>query len=152
MSDTQPLLSPEELSALSAAVDDGTLSVDTGYNLDAQVRKHDLTTEDSSLGINVASLDMINERFIRLFRLGMLEVLRTELQHVIGQIGDGHDILGAVSQRGEPDREDGEAVVEVEAEAACVDRSTEVTVGRRHHDQHQPGAARLIAHQTIAIA
>ena len=77
MSDTQPLLSPEELSALSAAVDDGTLSVDTGYNLDAQVRKHDLTTEDSSLGINVASLDMINERFIRLFRLGMLEVLRT---------------------------------------------------------------------------
>lgn len=77
MSDAQPLLSPEELSALSAAVDDGSLSVDTGYNLDAQVRKHDLTTEDSSLGINVASLDMINERFIRLFRLGMLEVLRT---------------------------------------------------------------------------
>jgi len=77
MSDAQPLLSAEELSALSAAVDDGSLSVDTGYNLDAQVRKHDLTTEDSSLGINVASLDMINERFIRLFRLGMLEVLRT---------------------------------------------------------------------------
>ena len=77
MSDAQPLLSVEELSALSAAVDDGSLSVDTGYNLDAQVRKHDLTTEDSSLGINVASLDMINERFIRLFRLGMMEVLRT---------------------------------------------------------------------------
>lgn len=77
MSEAQPLLSAEELSALSAAVDDGSLSVDTGYNLDAQVRKHDLTTEDSSLGINVASLDMINERFIRLFRLGMLEVLRT---------------------------------------------------------------------------
>ena len=41
------------------------------------VRKHDLAAEDSSLGVNVASLDMINERFIRLFRLGMLEVLRT---------------------------------------------------------------------------
>ena len=77
MSDSQPLLSPEELSALSAAVENGSMSVDTGYNVDAQVRKHDLTTEDSSLGINVASLDMINERFIRLFRLGMLEVLRT---------------------------------------------------------------------------
>jgi flagellar motor switch protein FliM len=77
MSEAQPLLSAEELSALSAAVDDGSMSVDTGYNLDAPVRKHDLTTEDSSLGINVASLDMINERFIRLFRLGMLEVLRT---------------------------------------------------------------------------
>lgn len=77
MSEVQPLLSAEELSALSAAVDNGTMSVDTGYNLDAPVRKHDLTTEDSSLGINVASLDMINERFIRLFRLGMMEVLRT---------------------------------------------------------------------------
>jgi flagellar motor switch protein FliM len=77
MSEVQPLLSAEELSALSAAVDNGSMSVDTGYNLDAPVRKHDLTTEDSSLGINVASLDMINERFIRLFRLGMMEVLRT---------------------------------------------------------------------------
>ena len=77
MADNQPLLSPEELAALSAAVDNGSLAVDTGFNVDANVRKHDLTSEDSSLGINVASLDMINERFIRLFRLGMLEVLRT---------------------------------------------------------------------------
>ncbi|TXI73064.1 MAG: flagellar motor switch protein FliM [Limnohabitans sp.] len=77
MADTAPLLSPEELAALSAAVDSGSLAVDTGYNTDASVRKHDLTSEDSSLGINVMSLDMINERFIRLFRLGMLEVLRT---------------------------------------------------------------------------
>lgn len=77
MSDNQPLLSPEELSALTQAVDDGSMAIDTGYNLDAQVRKHDLTAEDSSLGINVMSVDMINERFIRLFRLGMLEVLRT---------------------------------------------------------------------------
>jgi flagellar motor switch protein FliM len=29
------------------------------------------------LGVNVSSIDMINERFIRLFRLGLLEVLRT---------------------------------------------------------------------------
>jgi flagellar motor switch protein FliM len=36
-----------------------------------------LAAEDSSLGVNVSSLDMINERFIRMFRLGMLEVLRT---------------------------------------------------------------------------
>ena len=77
MVDNQPLLSPDELAALSAAVDSGSLDVDTGFNTDANVRKHDLTSEDSSLGINVASLDMINERFIRLFRLGMLEVLRT---------------------------------------------------------------------------
>ena len=77
MAENQPLLSADELAALSAAVDSGSLDVDTGFNVDAEVRKHDLTAEDSSLGINVASLDMINERFIRLFRLGMLEVLRT---------------------------------------------------------------------------
>ena len=77
MAENQPLLSPDELAALSAGISDGSLDVDTGYNLDAQVRKHDLAAEDSSLGVNVASLDMINERFIRMFRLGMLEVLRT---------------------------------------------------------------------------
>lgn len=77
MFDNSPLLSADELAALSAAVDDGSLEVDSGYNTDANVRKHDLASEDSSLGINVVSLDMINERFIRLFRLGMLEVLRT---------------------------------------------------------------------------
>ena len=77
MADNQPLLTAEELAALSAAIDDGSMTVDTGYNIEVNVRKHDLTSEDSSLGINVMSLDMINERFIRLFRLGMLEVLRT---------------------------------------------------------------------------
>ena len=77
MAENSNLLSPDELAALSASISDGSLDVDTGYNLDAQVRKHDLAAEDSSLGVNVASLDMINERFIRMFRLGMLEVLRT---------------------------------------------------------------------------
>jgi flagellar motor switch protein FliM len=55
----------------------GDIEVDTGLNMGAQVVKHDLAAEDSSLGVNVSSLDMIDERFIRLFRLGMLEVLRT---------------------------------------------------------------------------
>jgi flagellar motor switch protein FliM len=77
MAENQPLLSQDELAALSASLSDGSLDIDTGYNLDAPVRKHDLAAEDSSLGVNVSSLDMINERFIRLFRLGMLEVLRT---------------------------------------------------------------------------
>jgi flagellar motor switch protein FliM len=77
MAESQPLLTPDELEALAAAMEDGSMDTETGYNLDVQVRKHDLTSEDSSLGINVVSLDMINERFIRLFRLGMMEVLRT---------------------------------------------------------------------------
>ena len=71
------LLSEEELSALSSGVQDGSIETDTGFNTRVRVRKHDLASEDSSLGVNVSSVDMINERFIRLFRLGLLEVLRT---------------------------------------------------------------------------
>jgi flagellar motor switch protein FliM len=77
MADSTPLLSQEELAALAEGVSNGSIDVDSGFNTDAPVRKHDLASEDSSLGVNVGSLDMINERFIRLFRLGMLEVLRT---------------------------------------------------------------------------
>ena len=77
MADTANLLSKDELDALQAGIQDGSIETDTGFNLGARIRKHDLTNEDSSLGVNVSSLDMINERFIRTFRLGLLEVLRT---------------------------------------------------------------------------
>ena len=56
---------------------DGSIETDTGFNTKVRVRKHDLASEDSSLGVNVSSIDMINERFIRMFRMGLLEVLRT---------------------------------------------------------------------------
>ncbi len=71
------LLSAEELSALAEGVSDGSIAVDTGFNTAARVRKHDLASEDSSLGVNVSSIDMINERFVRLFRLGLVEMLRS---------------------------------------------------------------------------
>jgi flagellar motor switch protein FliM len=77
MSDSGNLLTPEELEALSAGVADGTVPVDTGFNVAARVTKHDLASEDSTVGINVSAIDMINERFNRLFRLGLLEGLRT---------------------------------------------------------------------------
>ncbi|NBX15259.1 MAG: flagellar motor switch protein FliM, partial [Betaproteobacteria bacterium] len=46
-------------------------------NTAARVKRYDLASEDSNLGVNVGSIDMINERFIRVFRLGLLEMLRT---------------------------------------------------------------------------
>jgi len=69
MADNSNLLSPEELLALTEGVRDGSIEVDTGFNTKLHVRKHDLASEDSSLGVNVSSIDMINERFIRMFRL-----------------------------------------------------------------------------------
>ena len=71
------LLSADELSALAEGVNDGSIAVDTGFNTAARVKKHDLASEDSSLGVNVGSIDMINERFIRLFRPQLMDVLRT---------------------------------------------------------------------------
>jgi len=56
---------------------DGSIPVDTGFNTAARVKKHDLASEDSSLGVNITSIDMIKERFIRTFRLGLVEMLRT---------------------------------------------------------------------------
>lgn len=73
----QPLLSQDELAALSTVMAEAAAGGASPYNVDMSLLRHDLTAEDSSLGVNVASLDMINERFIRLFRLGMLELLRT---------------------------------------------------------------------------
>jgi len=77
MSDSGNLLTSEELDALNAGVADGTVPVDTGFNVSARVVKHDLASEDSTVGINISAIDMINERFVRLFRLGLLEGLRT---------------------------------------------------------------------------
>lgn len=73
-------LSEEELSALAS--DDG-FDEDLGTLLDpsevssVSVRPHDLVTEDTTIGINLAAVDMITERFTRHVRLGFLEVLRT---------------------------------------------------------------------------
>jgi flagellar motor switch protein FliM len=77
MADTGNLLSQEELAALASGIDDGTIAVDTGFNLTTRVKKHDLASEDSTLGVNTSSIEMINERFVRLFRMGLMEVLRT---------------------------------------------------------------------------
>ena len=70
------LLTPDELAALTEGVMDGSIPVDTGFNTTARAKKHDLASEDSSLGVNITSIDMINERFIRTFRLGLVEMLR----------------------------------------------------------------------------
>jgi flagellar motor switch protein FliM len=71
------LLSPEELAALAEGVENGSIAVNTGFNVSTRVKKHDLASEDSTLGVNTSSIEMINERFVRLFRLGLMEVLRT---------------------------------------------------------------------------
>lgn len=77
MSTEQPLLSPEEIAALTDSNRPQGEGSPGQRGSKPAVRPIDLFSEDSSLGVNVSALDMINERFIRLFRLGMLELLRS---------------------------------------------------------------------------
>ena len=77
MADTDNLLSPEELEALTAGIEDGSIETDTGLNISALAIKHDITNEDRSLSMNLTAINLINERFVREFRVGLLDVLRT---------------------------------------------------------------------------
>ena len=56
MATSSNLLSPEELAALAQGIDDGTIAIDTGFNLTTRVKKHDLASEDSTLGVNTPTI------------------------------------------------------------------------------------------------
>ncbi len=51
-----------------------------------EVAKHDLASEDVSIGFNDAALDMINERFSRQLRAGLVDVLRTTPRITIDRV------------------------------------------------------------------
>ena len=53
MADSKNVLTPEELEALSSGIEDGSIESDTGINPDIEAIKHDLTNEDSSIGMNL---------------------------------------------------------------------------------------------------
>ena len=59
MADTKNLLSPEELDALAIGIEDGSIQTNTGLNGQLKVERHDLTSEDSSLGMNLGVLNII---------------------------------------------------------------------------------------------
>ena len=62
MAESENLLSKEELDALTAGLFDGSIEADTGINSEINALRHDLTNEDSSLGVNVGAIDMIGIR------------------------------------------------------------------------------------------
>lgn len=72
MSDNE-LLSEEEILAL---VEMGESDEAEAYNLDSDADGYDIASEDSSLTSHLGSLDMVNERFARLFRVSLKSLLR----------------------------------------------------------------------------
>ena len=80
MAEDSSRLSEEELNALTfdeGFEEDSASLLDPEAALGSAVRPHNLVTEDTTIGINLAAVDMITERFTRHLRMGLMEVLRT---------------------------------------------------------------------------
>jgi flagellar motor switch protein FliM len=80
MAEDSSRLSEEELNALTSeegSDEEFSSAVHADGALGTAVKPHNLVTEDTTIGINLAAVDMITERFTRRLRLGLLEVLRT---------------------------------------------------------------------------
>ncbi len=70
-------LTDEELDAIAETSLDGNNVPINASSRDTQVTAHDLASEDSSLGFNQGAIDLVNERFARQLRMGLIDVLRT---------------------------------------------------------------------------
>lgn len=69
-------LTSEEVEALASMFDDEKDLIINPSGKSGAVT-HDLAKEDSSLGFNQSAVDLVNERFARQIRMGLIEVLRT---------------------------------------------------------------------------
>jgi flagellar motor switch protein FliM len=69
-------LTEEELLAIADSMTDSASDVINGSGNSLAI-SHDLAREDSALGFNQSAVDLVNERFARQVRMGLIEVLRT---------------------------------------------------------------------------
>jgi flagellar motor switch protein FliM len=72
----EDILSQDEIDALLHGVDDGDVETDTGIEADGEFRPFDLASQDRIVRGRMPTLEMINERFARAFRIGLFGMLR----------------------------------------------------------------------------
>lgn len=74
---TADLLSQEEIDALLHGVDDGEIETETDEPLDQSlVRAYDFTSQERIVRGRMPTLEMVNERFARYFRISLFNFLR----------------------------------------------------------------------------
>ena len=78
-------LTEEELLAIADSMTDSASDVINGSG-DSLAISHDLAREDSALGFNQSAVDLVNERFARQVRMGLIEVLRTTPKITISKV------------------------------------------------------------------
>ena len=69
-------LTEEELLAIADSMSESASDVINASGGSMAI-SHDLAREDSALGFNQTAVDLVNERFARQVRMGLIEVLRT---------------------------------------------------------------------------
>ncbi|MAI41095.1 MAG: flagellar motor switch protein FliM [Candidatus Azotimanducaceae bacterium] len=74
MSDNEPLLSPDELSAIQDMVTSGEFD-EKPFNTDVEAQSYSIARNEENLGVSYGSLTQINERFHRFFRTRLLTEL-----------------------------------------------------------------------------
>lgn len=72
------LLSQDEIDALLHGVDSGKVDTETPPAAPGEARNFDFTTQDRIVRGRMPTLEMVNERFARLFRIGLFNMLRRQ--------------------------------------------------------------------------
>jgi flagellar motor switch protein FliM len=74
---TADLLSQDEIDALLTGVDSGSVETKDEYSAhDGQARPFDFASQDRIVRGRMPTLEMVNDRFARLFRIGLFNLLR----------------------------------------------------------------------------
>lgn len=79
------ILSQDEVDALLGGVDDGALETDAAED-DGDARSYDFGNEDRIIRGRMPTLEMINERFSRHFRINLFNMLRRSAEISVGGI------------------------------------------------------------------
>jgi flagellar motor switch protein FliM len=80
------LLSQDEIDALLHGVDSGDVETTTGEGPADEVQAYDFTSQERIVRGRLPTLEMINDRFARLFRLGLFNMLRRTPRIDIGGV------------------------------------------------------------------
>jgi flagellar motor switch protein FliM len=80
------LLSQEEIDALLHGVSSGDVETDDDALTDGQARQYDFTSQDRIVRGRMPTLEMINERFARYFRISLFNLLRRTGEISVGGV------------------------------------------------------------------
>ncbi len=80
------LLSQEEIDALLHGVDSGDVQTEEGEAPEGEAQSYDFTSQDRIVRGRMPTLEMINERFARHFRISLFNLLRRSAEISIGGV------------------------------------------------------------------